>query len=289
MKRRSAGSPGIAETHFDPVLVDVFLRCHREFAEIRGRLTDSAMGAAVSGKAWMIAGESLREPLVLERPARWEVGRSNEERRSPPAPHAGRRAHPGGARARRTLVATDLSADGAFLRAPAAVAPDVRLRLVAGDPHRSQAHRGHRPRRALLARGDRPALRGGLGARPRPPARPRRFLRDGRGDRPRPAGARRPRAGQPAAAGRAVRDPDAAAEPGRARAAGDRHPARPRLRAGRLPGGRLRAGRPARGHPAARPRGAARARGCSISPSPIRRSSTPWRGSCWRARAGGPR
>jgi putative two-component system response regulator len=29
-------------THFDPVLVDVFLRCHREFAEIRGRLTDSA-------------------------------------------------------------------------------------------------------------------------------------------------------------------------------------------------------------------------------------------------------
>ena len=29
-------------THFDPVLVDVFLRCHREFAEIRGRLTDFA-------------------------------------------------------------------------------------------------------------------------------------------------------------------------------------------------------------------------------------------------------
>ena len=29
-------------THFDPVLVDVFLRCHREFAEIRGRLTDQA-------------------------------------------------------------------------------------------------------------------------------------------------------------------------------------------------------------------------------------------------------
>lgn len=29
-------------THFDPVLVDVFLRCHRDFAEIRGRLTDLA-------------------------------------------------------------------------------------------------------------------------------------------------------------------------------------------------------------------------------------------------------
>lgn len=27
-------------THFDPVLVDVFLRCHRDFAEIRDRLTD---------------------------------------------------------------------------------------------------------------------------------------------------------------------------------------------------------------------------------------------------------
>jgi cyclic di-GMP phosphodiesterase len=27
-------------THFDPVLVDVFLRCHRDFAEIRERLTD---------------------------------------------------------------------------------------------------------------------------------------------------------------------------------------------------------------------------------------------------------
>jgi putative two-component system response regulator len=29
--------------HFDPVLVDVFLRCHRDFAEIRGRFTDSPM------------------------------------------------------------------------------------------------------------------------------------------------------------------------------------------------------------------------------------------------------
>jgi putative two-component system response regulator len=31
-------------THFDPVLVDVFVRCHREFAEIRGRLADQAHG-----------------------------------------------------------------------------------------------------------------------------------------------------------------------------------------------------------------------------------------------------
>jgi len=30
--------------HFDPVLVDVFLHCHRDFAEIRGRLADQANG-----------------------------------------------------------------------------------------------------------------------------------------------------------------------------------------------------------------------------------------------------
>jgi len=30
--------------HFDPVLVDVFLRCHGEFAEIHGRLADQAHG-----------------------------------------------------------------------------------------------------------------------------------------------------------------------------------------------------------------------------------------------------
>jgi hypothetical protein len=34
----------------------------------------------------------------------------------------------------RGLVATGLSADGAFLRAPVAVAPDVRLRLSLGEP-----------------------------------------------------------------------------------------------------------------------------------------------------------
>jgi ubiquinone/menaquinone biosynthesis C-methylase UbiE len=77
----------------------------------------------------MIAGDNVQDSLVLERPARWEVGRSNEERRSPrrrtlaavrvlEGPELG-----GG------LMATDLSADGAFLRAPVAVAPDVRLRL----------------------------------------------------------------------------------------------------------------------------------------------------------------
>ena len=31
-------------THFDPELVDAFLRCHSDFVEIRGRLTDLADG-----------------------------------------------------------------------------------------------------------------------------------------------------------------------------------------------------------------------------------------------------
>ena len=77
----------------------------------------------------MIAGDPFREPRVLEGPVPWKVGRSNEARRSPrrrtlaavrilEGPDFG-----GG------LLATDLSADGAFLRTPAAVAPDVRLRL----------------------------------------------------------------------------------------------------------------------------------------------------------------
>jgi putative two-component system response regulator len=34
-------------THFDPVLVDIFLHCHREFAEIHGRLADQAHGNPV--------------------------------------------------------------------------------------------------------------------------------------------------------------------------------------------------------------------------------------------------
>ncbi len=77
----------------------------------------------------MIAGESFREPSVLERAARWEAGKSNEERRSP------RRRTLAGVRILEGpelgggLLVTDLSADGAFLRTPAAVAPDVRLRL----------------------------------------------------------------------------------------------------------------------------------------------------------------
>lgn len=32
------------EAHFDPALVDAFLRCHTDFAEIRGRLTDGGGG-----------------------------------------------------------------------------------------------------------------------------------------------------------------------------------------------------------------------------------------------------
>jgi ubiquinone/menaquinone biosynthesis C-methylase UbiE len=77
----------------------------------------------------MIAEEPVRESGVLEGLARWQAGKSNEERRSPrrrtlaavrilEGPDLG-----GG------LVATDLSADGAFLRVPVAVAPDIRLRL----------------------------------------------------------------------------------------------------------------------------------------------------------------
>ncbi|HEX6903014.1 MAG TPA: PilZ domain-containing protein [Thermoanaerobaculia bacterium] len=82
----------------------------------------------------MIAGESFREPSVLERAARWEAGKSNEERRSP------RRRTLAGVRILEGpelgggLLVTDLSADGAFLRTPAAVAPDVRLRLALEIP-----------------------------------------------------------------------------------------------------------------------------------------------------------
>ena len=77
----------------------------------------------------MIAEEPVRESGLLEGLARWQAGKSNEERRSPrrrtlaavrllEGPDQG-----GG------LVATDLSADGAFLRVPVAMAPEVRLRL----------------------------------------------------------------------------------------------------------------------------------------------------------------
>jgi len=80
------------------------------------------------GEGLMIAEDPFLESM-LESPARWAAGKSNEERRSPrrrtltnvrilEGPELG-----GG------LRATDLSADGAFLRTPLAVAPDVRLRL----------------------------------------------------------------------------------------------------------------------------------------------------------------
>src|SRR5215207_10025822 len=80
------------------------------------------------GEGLMIAEDPFLESM-LEGPARWAAGKSNEERRSPrrrtltnvrilEGPELG-----GG------LRATDLSADGAFLRTPLAVAPDVRLRL----------------------------------------------------------------------------------------------------------------------------------------------------------------
>jgi ubiquinone/menaquinone biosynthesis C-methylase UbiE len=82
----------------------------------------------------MIARDPVRESVILEGPVRWQAGKSNEERRSP------RRRTLAGVRILEGpdlgggLVATDLSADGAFLRAPAAVAPDVRLRLALEIP-----------------------------------------------------------------------------------------------------------------------------------------------------------
>jgi ubiquinone/menaquinone biosynthesis C-methylase UbiE len=77
----------------------------------------------------MIARDNVQDSLVLERPVRWEVGRSNEERRSPRRRTLAVVRVLEGPELGRGLVATDLSADGAFLRAPVAVAPDVRLRL----------------------------------------------------------------------------------------------------------------------------------------------------------------
>ncbi|HEX2223971.1 MAG TPA: PilZ domain-containing protein, partial [Thermoanaerobaculia bacterium] len=82
----------------------------------------------------------LPEPAALKAvpgPTRWEAGKSNEERRSPrrrtlaavrvlQGPDL---ADPG-----HGLVATDLSADGAFLRTPRAVLPGTRLRLALEIP-----------------------------------------------------------------------------------------------------------------------------------------------------------
>ena len=77
----------------------------------------------------MIAGEPVRESGVLEGLARWQAGKSNEERRSPRRRTLAAVRILEGPDLGHGLVATDLSADGAFLRAPVAVAPDVRLRL----------------------------------------------------------------------------------------------------------------------------------------------------------------
>jgi ubiquinone/menaquinone biosynthesis C-methylase UbiE len=77
----------------------------------------------------MIAEDPVREPRLLDRPVSWEAGRSNEERRSPRRRTLAAVRILEGPDLGHGIVATDLSADGAFLRAPAAVAPDVRLRL----------------------------------------------------------------------------------------------------------------------------------------------------------------
>src|SRR6185369_15437209 len=83
----------------------------------------------------MIAGDKAQEPRLLERPPiRWEVGRSNEERRSPRRRTLAAVRVLEGPELGRSLMATDLSADGAFLRTPLAVAPDVRLRLALEIP-----------------------------------------------------------------------------------------------------------------------------------------------------------
>ncbi|PYQ58278.1 MAG: hypothetical protein DMF53_20685, partial [Acidobacteria bacterium] len=82
----------------------------------------------------MIARDDVQEPQLLERPARWEVGRSNEERRSPRRRTLAAVRVLEGPELGRGLMATDLSADGAFLRTPLAVAPDVRLRLALEIP-----------------------------------------------------------------------------------------------------------------------------------------------------------
>src|SRR5436305_14987435 len=86
------------------------------------------------GVRGMIARDDVQEPQLLERPARWEVGRSNEERRSPRRRTLAAVRVLEGPELGRGLMATDLSADGAFLRTPLAVAPDVRLRLALEIP-----------------------------------------------------------------------------------------------------------------------------------------------------------
>lgn len=82
----------------------------------------------------MIAEDPLQEASVLERPVRWQAGRSNEERRSPRRRTLAAIRILEGPWLGDGLAATDLSADGAFLRSAVAVAPDVRLRLAIEIP-----------------------------------------------------------------------------------------------------------------------------------------------------------
>jgi ubiquinone/menaquinone biosynthesis C-methylase UbiE len=79
----------------------------------------------------MLAGESIRPPqgAVLDAPERWEESTSNEGRRSPRRRTLTAAKVLEGPELGGPLTATDLSADGAFLRSPTAVAPEVRLRL----------------------------------------------------------------------------------------------------------------------------------------------------------------
>ena len=237
----------------------------------------------------MIAGNSLQGPRVLEKTARWEAGRSNEERRSPRRRTLAAVRILEGPELGSGLVATDLSADGAFLRSPAAVAPDVRLRLAleiptdskpivvtaravrsspegvglrfeevsARDRARLRAHAGFYEMDEAIVRVQQ-ALGDLVPGNLLPLGEPSeiRTILESLVERRLPLTAIRPGRGFEPVACRAV-----AWEP-----------------AG--PQRRLAAARPAAGAADARP---------SISPSPIRRSSTPWRGSCWRRGRRGPR
>ncbi|MFP5287167.1 MAG: PilZ domain-containing protein, partial [Thermoanaerobaculia bacterium] len=84
----------------------------------------------------MIAGESIRLPetVVPETPVRWDEETSNEGRRSPRRRTLTAVRILEGPELGSPLLATDLSADGAFLRTPTAVAPEVRLRLSLAIP-----------------------------------------------------------------------------------------------------------------------------------------------------------
>jgi ubiquinone/menaquinone biosynthesis C-methylase UbiE/pimeloyl-ACP methyl ester carboxylesterase len=83
----------------------------------------------------MIAGDPIQTVEGIPGgPAVWEPTRSNEERRSPRRRTLAAVKVLEGPELGEPLLATDLSGDGAFLRAPVAVAPDVRLRLALAIP-----------------------------------------------------------------------------------------------------------------------------------------------------------